>query len=87
MVNRPTFGVLPRGARVYSNPETEAIIRTMHNPGYDSPDLVRALERNNEKLIRAIENKRELTIIPEKGRITERKGNYFKTYLNSKITG
>ena len=85
MATRPTILSGMKGARIYSNPETEALLK-MRNIGYDSKDLRDTLERNNDKLIRTIRDKREVYITPPKGsRITERQGDYFRTYLNKKL--
>jgi len=73
-----------KGARIFSNAETEAIMS--RGGGYDSPELRRTLERNNDKLIETIKNKRETYIDMRSGRITERdpSNNYLRTYLNKK---
>lgn len=85
MATRPTLLSGMKGARIYSNPETEKILAA-RNAGYDSPELRRTLKENNDKLIRTIQNKREIIITPAKGsRITERQGNYYKNYITRKL--
>lgn len=86
MANSPTLTSGLEGARIYSNPETERLINA-GKIGYDSPDIRGTLERNNERLIKAIKDKRELHIDASKRTITERKGNYYKTYFNAKLHG
>lgn len=82
MASEPALLTGMKGATIYSNAETDALLK-MRNVGYDSRDLKRTLETNNEKLIRTIQNKKEIHITPPRGsRITEREGAYFKRYLN-----
>lgn len=87
MATRPTLLSGMKGATIYSNKETEEILK-MRNVGYDSPELRRTLEKNNQDLIRTIKNKKEIYITPAKNtRVTERDGAYFKTYFNRKLGG
>ena len=51
--------------------------------GYDSGELRRTLERNNDKLIQTIKDKREVHIHPARQEIRERKGGKWTTYKNS----
>lgn len=85
MANRPTLLSGMKGARIYSNKETEAILKA-RSAGYDSPELRRVLNDNNDKLIKAIQNKREIHITPAKNsRVIERDGVYFKNYYRNKL--
>lgn len=85
LATQPTLLSGMKGAQIYSNPETELLLKH-RNVGYDSPELRRTLEKNNRDLIRTIENKREIHITPPKGsRISERTGNYYKNYWTRKL--
>lgn len=81
MANEPTVTTGLKGARIYSNPETEAMLAAAR-PGYDSTELRNTLERNNEKLIRTIKNKREIHISASRREIREREGGNWTTYKN-----
>ena len=85
MATRPTLLSGMKGAQIYTNKETEQIMK-LKNVGYDSKELQRTLRENNQDLIRTIKNKKEITITPAMGsRVTEREGTYFKTYFNRKL--
>lgn len=78
---------MPKGTQIIPNAETELLLR-MGKAGYDSKELQSlesAIRDGDKKIVRAIRNKRELTVNRKKNTITERKGNYFKTYLNRKV--
>lgn len=82
MVNEPTLASGLKGAKIYSNPETEAMMKAGAF-GYDSKELQRTLERNNDRLIRTIQNKKEIHISASKREITERSGGTWTHYKNS----
>lgn len=84
MANEPMITAGLRGARIFSNPETEAILRYQKS-GHDSNDLRLALEKNNKDLIKAIRNKREIRIERGQRVIGDRQGDYFKNYISRKI--
>ena len=75
-----------KGATIYSNQETEAILKAGRG-GFDTKELRDTLTENNRQLIKTIRDKRELHIQAPKGsRITERKGEYFTHYWNRKLS-
>ena len=85
MATSPTITSGLGGAKIYSNPETERILKGGRGVGYDSPDLRQTLDKNNKALINTIRNKRETHINFEKREISDRKGNYWKKYKNVKF--
>lgn len=82
MANKPTITTGLEGAKIYTNQETERIMAG--HAGFDSVDLREVVQSNN-RIEKAIKNKRELYIRPDKRTITERRGNYYKKYLNVKF--
>jgi hypothetical protein len=75
-----------KGATIYSNQETEAILKAGRG-GYDSRELRETLTENNRQLIKTIKDKREIHIQAPKGsRITERKGEYYTNYWSRKLS-
>jgi len=84
MANKETVTSGLQGAKIYTNEQTE---RIMNHSGHDSPDIRETLDRNNNKLIKAIHNQKQITISRANRTITERKGEYYKTYMNAKISG
>jgi len=85
LATKPTLLSGMEGARIYSNQDTETLLK-YRNAGYDSRELRDTLERNNEKLIKTIRDKREIHITPPRGsRITAREGNFFTNYWTRKI--
>ncbi len=94
LVEKRSIVNLSQGDVIKNNHETEKIIKAAEMSGslnYDSPilkskdgDLARVLNRNNAELIETIRNKKELNVSMKKGRVqvTEKEGNYYKTYLN-----
>ena len=81
MANNPTITSGLAGAKIYTNTETERIMR---GSGYDSIDLREVVESNRE-ITKAIKNQKQITYDRANRTITERKGQYFKTYLNAKV--
>jgi hypothetical protein len=81
LANDQTLATGLRGAKIFTNRETEAMLRGGAF-GYDSQELRNTLERNNDKLIRTIQNKKEIHINTTKREITERSGRYYTTYKN-----
>ena len=81
MANNPTITSGLAGAKIYTNTETERIMR---GSGYDSIDLREVVESNN-RIEKAIRNQKQITYDRANRTITERKGQYFKTYLNAKV--
>jgi hypothetical protein len=85
MATRPTLLSGMKGAQIYSNADTEALLK-YRNIGYDSQDLKKTLESNNDKLIKTIRDKREIYITPPQGsKITARQGDYFRNYWTRKL--
>jgi len=83
MANSPTVTSGMKGAKIYTNTETE---RLMRGAGYDTIDLREVVESNRE-ITRAIKNIPSVKIDRDNRTITERKGQYFKNYLNAKVVG
>jgi len=83
MANQPTITSGLQGARIYSNPETERMIAG-GKAGYDSIDLREVVQSNN-RIEKAIKNKREFYYRADKKTITERKGKYYKTWMNANL--
>jgi len=81
MANSPTITSGLKGAKIYTNKETEQIMR---GAGYDSIDLRGVVESNN-RIEKAIKNIPQPKYNKDNRTITERKGKYFKTYLNVKM--
>ena len=81
MANNPTITSGLAGAKIYTNTETERIMR---GSGYDSIDLREVVESNN-RIEKAIRSQKQVTYNKDNRTITERKGQYFKTYLNAKV--
>lgn len=85
MANKRTVLSGMKGAQIYSNKETEEILK-LRNVGYDSGEIRKTLKENNQELIRTIKNKKEIHITPaQNSRITERQGEYYKTYFKRKL--
>jgi TP901 family phage tail tape measure protein len=85
MANQRTQSLLPKGTRIWSNPETEAIMANvnMKSEGID----IRPLIDSNKEVVKAIQNKKEYHFNYRNGTIIERDGNYYKNYINKKISG
>lgn len=83
MANQPTITSGLQGAKIYSNPETERMIAG-GKVGYDSIDLREVVQSNN-RIEKAIRNKREFYYRADKRTITERKGKYYKTWMNANL--
>ena len=84
--NKSTTAYFQKGTKIIPNKNTEEIIAASQGRlGYDNTDLKNTIENGNNRLIRTIKNKRELTIIPSRRKITERNGNYYKHYFNTKF--
>jgi hypothetical protein len=84
--NSPEMRYLEGGTEIIPNSETERILRASR--GRDANNgLLEGIRQSNREVVEAIRNKAELTIIPSKSKITERRGNYYKEYLNSKVIG
>jgi hypothetical protein len=81
MANRPTVLSGMKGARIYTNEETEAILKS-GRAGYDSGDLKKTLERNNDKLIKTIQDKREVYMNFSTREVSERSGGSWTHYKN-----
>jgi len=85
LATKPTLLSGMEGARIYSNPETEALLK-YRNVGYDSSELRQTLRDNNKELIKTIRDKREIYITPPQGsRIQARQGDYFTNYWTRKL--
>jgi len=83
MANNPTITSGLEGAKIYTNKETEQIMAG----GYDSPDLMKEVISSNNRVARAIENQPIQYFETSKRKITERRGEYTKVYLNKKLYG
>ena len=81
LANDQTLATGLKGAKIFTNKETEAMLRGGAF-GYDSQELRNTLERNNDRLIRTIQNKKEIHINTSKREITERSGRFYTTYKN-----
>ena len=82
-----TLTYLKKGTQIVSNPETEKLIAGAK--GYDSIEvmtLAGVINDGNEKIYKAIKNKKEITIYAEKRKIVQREGRYFKTFFDSKVS-
>jgi hypothetical protein len=76
MVNRPTLLSGLQGAKIYSNAETEKMLKA--RPAGER--LTGVLNDRFSSLEETIRNKREIHINRHRQEVTEREGNYFKTY-------
>jgi hypothetical protein len=88
MISEPTMLKLQGGEQILNNKETERFLQRANEGrmGYDSADLKRSIEQGNKRIVTAINGKSELHISATGDRITERKGNFYKTYFNRKIS-
>ena len=84
MANKPTVMSGLEGAKIYTNKETEAIMRG--KVGYDSIDLKGVID-SNRAVERAIKNIPRVQIDRSNRTITERSGSYAQKYLNAKVYG
>jgi hypothetical protein len=86
LVDKPTYVDLSAGTQVLTNRETERILQhaAQGKTGYDSQQLRASIEAS-DRIISAINNKRELQISASGDKITDRQGNYYKTYFNRRI--
>jgi hypothetical protein len=85
LATKPTLLSGMKGATIYSNQDTETLLK-YRNAGYDSRELRDTLERNNDKLIKTIRDKKEIHLTPPPGtRITSRQGAYFTNYWTRKL--
>jgi hypothetical protein len=84
--DKATLTYLQKGTQIISNPETERIIAGAK--GFDSYEIMAladVIRQGDERIYKAIKNKKEITIHSQKGKITEREGKYYRHYLNAKI--
>jgi len=78
-----------KGARVYSNPEVMALKNAGYSPknSLELSQLVDTIRATGQDTVSAIKGQPRIKIDRDNRKITERSGNYAKTYLNAKITG
>lgn len=77
---------LKGGERIFSNPETESLMRAAKGADDEtSKKLLQEMQTGNREIVKAIKSKPVLYIDAKGNRITERQGNYFRTYLNKKL--
>lgn len=81
LVNEPSIMSGLKGARIYSKEETDTILASGRG-GYDSKELRNTLDRNNDRLIRTIINKKEIHINARTREISERSGGHWTHYKN-----
>lgn len=80
MVNKPTVMTGLEGAKIYTNQETEAIMRG--RAGYDSQDLREVVE-SNRQIAKAIQNQPHYHFETEA--VIKNKGNYRETWKGRKL--
>lgn len=85
LVTRPTLFKNMAGATVIGGEETAEIMRATNN-GTKQESLAPYINRMEQNIVNAITNKRELHISASGSHITERQGEYYKTYFNRKIS-
>lgn len=73
------------GTKIIPNRETEMIMAAAFGGGGTDRALQETMTRNNDRLIRTIQNKRELHIYGGGKKITERKGSFYRNWYNKKI--
>jgi hypothetical protein len=82
LVAEPTMFKNMAGATVIGGEETERMLKSSIVPNQDiRPDL----NRMRNEIVNAIRTKRELYISANGTAITEREGEYFKTYFNKSV--
>lgn len=85
LVTRPTMFKNMAGATVIGGEETAEIMKATGANG-TTENLAPYISRMESNIVAAITNKRELHISATGSRITERQGEYFKTYFNRKVS-
>jgi len=82
LVTKPTMFKNMAGATVIGGAETERLMKAGITPTNDiRPDI----KRMEDNVVRAIKEKKELSIAASGSTITEREGDYFKTYFNKSV--
>lgn len=84
--DKPEARMLHAGTRVFTAKETQKIMAAAK--GYDSYEMMAIAEtirEGDEKIYRAIKDQPQFTVQKDKRRVTERRGSYYKTYLNAKL--
>lgn len=82
LVSRPTMFKNMAGATVIGGAETERMMKAGLTP---QQDIRPELKQMGNNIVRAIKEKKELTISGRGTSITEREGNYYKTYFNRQV--
>lgn len=87
VIDKPSFINLAGGEQILTNRETERIMQAANKGrvGFDSEFLRDSISSGNERIVAAINGKRELHISSSGSKITEREGNYYKTYFNRRV--
>lgn len=87
VIDKPSFINLAGGEQILTNRETEKIMQAANKGriGFDSEFLRDSIAQGNKSIVAAINNKRELYFSSSGSRITEREGNYYKTYFNRTV--
>jgi hypothetical protein len=82
LVTKPTHFKNMAGATVIGGSETKRMMEQGITPTSDIRPDIQAMKSD---IVNAIRNKRELHISAMGTKITEREGNYYKTYFNRKV--
>jgi len=83
LVTKPTHFKNMAGATVIGGAETQRMLQQGIAPA--AADIRPDIQAMRADIVNAIRNKAELHISGSSGRITERTGNYYKTYFNKKV--
>lgn len=88
LVDTPSLVNLAGGETIYKNADTQKILasRKISPTSNDQGALVQTIVSSNNKVIRAIETKKELYISASGSKIVERDGDYYTEYFNRKIS-
>ena len=82
IAEKPTLTYLKKGAKVFTNQETNQIFAQSGKDDYIVRD---AIDRQTESIVETIRNKKEIHFNLRNGTIAEREGNYFKEYYSKKF--
>lgn len=85
--NRAHLMRLRGGEQIIPNQQTEMILRAARSgaDGREMRRMVDSINAGNRELVEVVRNKRELHLSPDGRKITERKGHYFRNYMNKKV--
>jgi hypothetical protein len=87
LIAEPSLINLSGGETIYKHSDTQKIMsatRPNHRTN-DLQEVKQTIVESNEKLIATVKNKKELYISADGKKVVEKDGNYYTTYLNTKI--